>query len=253
MVKDVTNQGEVPMNRTPTLIAFDARAAVQKKGSVVRAVALILPGGHVNGRGKYRRFAEHDLRSLARLLSARGGPELSVMLLRYRCRGWNGERADPLVDTRWALERLTEMHGSVPVVLIGYSMGGRAAFRAAGYPTVAAVVGIAPWSPEGEPVEQVAGRKVLILHGARDRSDAPAELSFEYASRLRAIVPDLARMEVEGSGHLLFGRIRDCWSAAANFALSVVGGEPLAPALAAAMDAPAPKGLRSALPVGFRS
>ena len=250
MVADVTNQGEASMNRTPQLIAFGARAPEQEPVSAVRAVALLLPGGFVKGRGRYWRFVEHNLRSLAQLLSTRGGPGLCVIQLRYRCRGWNGERADPLIDTMWALERLTEQYGPVPVVLIGNSMGGRAAFRAAGFPTVAGVVGVAPWLPEGEPVDQVAGRKALILHGDRDRSVARAELSLAYASRARAVVPDLARMEVERSGHAFLGRIRDCWSATTNFTLSVVGDEPPAPALAAALAAPDQDALRTVLPVG---
>ncbi len=90
--------------------------------------------------------------------------------------------------------------GPVPVVLIANSMGGRASFRAAACPTVAGVVQVSPWLPNCEPVDQVAGRKVLILHGDRNQSDAPFELSLEYASRARAVVPDLARMEVGGLG-----------------------------------------------------
>ena len=38
---------------------------------------------------------------------------------------------------------------SVPIVLVGHSMGGRAALRAGGDPQVAAVCGLAPWTPPG--------------------------------------------------------------------------------------------------------
>ncbi|MFI5909348.1 hypothetical protein [Dactylosporangium sp. NPDC051541] len=64
--------------------------------------------------------------------------------------------------------------GAVPVVLVGNSLGGRAACWEAGDPSVTGVVGIAPWLPEGDPVEQLAGRTVLVLPGDRDRGAAAA-------------------------------------------------------------------------------
>ncbi|WP_438949092.1 LLM class flavin-dependent oxidoreductase, partial [Streptomyces harbinensis] len=41
--------------------------------------------------------------------------------------------------------RLAARLGPVPVVLVGHSMGGRAALRAAGHPAVTGVVALAPW------------------------------------------------------------------------------------------------------------
>ena len=53
-------------------------------------------------------------------------------------------------------------------------MGARAAMRAAGHPAVSAVAGLAPWLALGEPVEQLAGRWVLVAHGTADVITSPA-------------------------------------------------------------------------------
>ncbi len=236
------------MQHTPELVSW-IPAGESHPPREPAAAALILPGGFVRGRGRYWAFVDHQLRNLAGLLATHDG--LAVYLLRYRHRGWNGERADAAVDARWALTDLEARHGGVPVALIGNSMGGRAAVRVAGHRTVSAIVGIAPWLPDGEPVEPLAGRKVLILHGDRDRSGAGHKRSLAYAEQARSIVPDLARLEVKGSRHYLIARERDCWAAITNFVVGVLRGRPLAPTLAAAMAAPAPNGLRLALPPGF--
>jgi pimeloyl-ACP methyl ester carboxylesterase len=218
----------------------------------VRAVALLLPGGAVASHGRYWKFVDIGLRALARTLVKTGEPDgLAVYLLRYRYRGWNGADADTLVDTRWALEEIRRRHGDVPVSLVGNSLGGRAAFHAADDPSVASVVGVAPWLPEGDPVEQLAGRRALIMHGARDRSGASAAMSLAYARRARSVVPDLARFEVAGDGHYLLRRAPDCWALAAGFVTATVGTQPLDPAIRAAMTAPEPDGLRTPLAAGF--
>jgi pimeloyl-ACP methyl ester carboxylesterase len=224
------------MARTPELVSFDG-------SSQVNGVALVLPGGMVRSRGRYWKFFDISLRNLCRTLATQGEAHgLAVYLLRYRYRGWNGERADTAVDARWALAELRSRHGDVPVALVGNSLVGRAAFSVAGEPQVAGVVGVAPWLPEGEPVEQLAGRKVLILHGDQDRSDAPASLSLAYAERARAVVPDLARFEVVGDGHYLLRRAIDCWAATTGFVLGALGMRPLDPAA---------EDLRTPLPVGI--
>jgi dienelactone hydrolase len=212
---------------------------------------VILPGGFERGRGRYWKFVDFELRNLARRLADRGSAHgLAVYLLRYRYRGWNRHRADTLVDTRWALAEVEGRHGGGPVVLVGNSLGGRAAFLAAGDRHVTGVVGIAPWLPD-DAVDQLTGRKVLIIHGDRDRSGASAERSLAYARQARAVVPDLARLEIVGGGHLLIKRAADCWTATTNFVLGTLGAEPFAATTTGAMTAPDPPALRTPLPVGF--
>jgi pimeloyl-ACP methyl ester carboxylesterase len=101
--------------------------------------------------------------------------DVLVAQARYRVRGWNGDRADPVRDTLRALDAIAELAGTVPTVVLGHSMGGRAALRAAGHPLVTGVVALAPWWPPGEPVAQTAGRHVVALHGERDRVTSPVE------------------------------------------------------------------------------
>ncbi|MFC9282816.1 alpha/beta fold hydrolase [Streptomyces collinus] len=62
--------------------------------------------------------------------------------VRYRHRGWN--QNDPLNDTYRALNELHQLAGPVPTILIGHSMGGRAALRAAVHPHVHGVLALAP-------------------------------------------------------------------------------------------------------------
>ncbi|GAA2047457.1 alpha/beta hydrolase [Catenulispora yoronensis] len=210
-----------PQSRVPKLI--DVAAPGQSSQGEVRAVVLVLPGGSVKSTGRHLTMAEWGLRPLLSQLAAAATPEgIAVHMLRYRMRGWNGEAADPLADTRWALDRLREQHGPVPVLLVGNSLGGRAAFRAADDPRVVGVVGIAPWLPAGEPVEHLAGREVLIVHGDKDHSEASGEKSLEFAVRARAVVPELARVEIPGAGHFLLKGAKDGFQLCTEFAMNVL-------------------------------
>ena len=113
------------------------------------------------------------------------GSGIAVSRPRYRVRGWNGELASPVQDLRAVIDETVARFGAIPVVLIGHSMGARAAFRVAGHPAVTAVAGLAPWLPPAEPVEQLAGRRVLLAHGTADRITSPAE-TWAYAERARS-------------------------------------------------------------------
>src|SRR6201991_3105374 len=121
----------------------------------------------------------------------------AVYMLRYRYRGWNAPFKDPVLDADWALGEIAERHPGVPVVLVGHSMGGRAALGAAGAPNVVAVCALAPWLGGSDPVDQLAGRTVLIAHGDRERWTSPAS-SFEYAVRAKRITDRVARFDVHG-------------------------------------------------------
>src|SRR3954465_2726689 len=130
---------------------------------------------------------------------------ISTHLLRYRVAGWNGAAAAAYNDGRWAIEQLRAEHGpEVPMVLVGHSMGGRAALRAGGDPQVAAVCALAPWTPPGEPVDHLGGRTVAIRHGRGDRW-VPAGLSAEFALRARQAGVSVARFTIAG-GHSMMRR-----------------------------------------------
>ena len=90
------------------------------------------------------------------------------------------------------------------MVLVGHSMGARAALRAAGHPCVTAVAGLAPWLPPGEPVDQLAGRAILLAHGTADIVTSPAD-TWAYADRARALTT-VAEIEVRGGEHAMLRR-----------------------------------------------
>ena len=134
---------------------------------------------------------------------------------RFRVRGWNGPQASPVRDLNELLDGLAGRFGSIPVVLVGHSMGGRAALRAAGHPLVIAVAGLAPWLPPAEPLSQLAGRRILLAHGSADQVTSPAE-SWAYAQRARPVA-EVATIEVQGGDHAMLRRARLWHQIAADF------------------------------------
>ena len=114
----------------------------------------------------------------------------------------------PSSDARWALDEIRRRHGDdVPIVLVGHSMGGRTALWVAGDAQVAGVIALAPWCEAGDPVDQLAGRDVLIAHGTRDRITSPAA-SLAYARRAVAAGARVRRLEVDGETHAMLRRPR---------------------------------------------
>jgi len=147
---------------------------------------------------------------------------LEVWSVRYRVRGWNGELASPLADVSSVLEQVRDRHGHVPVVLVGHSMGGRVAMRLAGDESVVAAVGLAPWLPDGEPVEQLAGRRVLLVHGDRDGVTSPRATK-RFAQRASAVAAQLELVIVRGERHAMLLRPRTWHRLATAFSLDALG------------------------------
>jgi pimeloyl-ACP methyl ester carboxylesterase len=128
------------------------------------------------------------------------GDDLAVAQLRYRVRGWNGSGDDALADVAYALGAIEVRYGRVPVVLVGHSMGGRAALRAADHPNVRGVVALAPWLPADEPVAQLAGRDLVVLHGTRDFTTSP-HASARFVARATPVARRVVCLHVPWSGH----------------------------------------------------
>lgn len=134
--------------------------------------------------------------------------ELALSLLQYGQRGWNGSTDPaPVRDARAALADLAVTHPDVPVVLVGHSMGGRTACRAADDPRVTGVVGLAPWLPEREPNASITGRHLHIMHGTKD-SWTSAHWSRDYVTRSQSIAASATWTANEGAGHFMFRRSR---------------------------------------------
>lgn len=202
---------------------------------------LVLHGGRARSTesGERKRLTYARMLPFAHLLAPHG---LAVYMLRYRVRGWNAPARDALVDARWAAGELARRHPGVPIVLLGHSMGGRAALGAAGAEGVTAVCALAPWLDGGDPVDQLAGRTVLIAHGDHERWTDP-RASFEYALRAKAAGVAICRFEVTGAGHFMLSRTRDWNAIVRGFVLGATFVEPFGPAIANALAQPAPHGL----------
>jgi pimeloyl-ACP methyl ester carboxylesterase len=155
---------------------------------------------------------------------------------RFEVRGWNDADASPVRDLTRLLDDLRDEFGPVPVVLVGHSMGARAALRAAGHPSVTAAAGLAPWLPPGEPVDQLAGRRVLLAHGTADAVTRPAD-TWVYAERARALT-SVTAIEVRTGEHTMLWRA-PLWHglAAAFTCLSLGLPTPSGSAAAAVCDA----------------
>jgi alpha-beta hydrolase superfamily lysophospholipase len=209
------------------------------------AVVLLLHGGRSTSResGERKRLTYWRMRPFAPGLLRAG---LAVYLLRYRFRGWNGPARDAQRDATAVLAEIAERHPGVPVVLVGHSMGGRAALGAAGAPNVVAVCALAPWLDGSDPVDQLAGRTVLIAHGDRERWTSP-KASFEYAVRAKRVTDRVARFEVHGAGHFMLSRVGEWHALVTRFVLGVTGVEPEDPEITNALRLPTPAGLKAAL------
>jgi hypothetical protein len=180
----------------------DAKTAVGVRGAV-----LVAHGGTEVSREPVSPLDPAVLRMIPLALAIRHGLRgsgIAVSRPRYRVRGWNGELASPVQDLGGELDEIAARFGPVPIVLIGHSMGARAAFRGAGHPAVSAVAGLAPWLPPTEPVDQLAGRRVLLVHGDADHITSPRE-TWAYAERARAVT-QTATIEVLGGEHTMLRR-----------------------------------------------
>nr|WP_269329567.1 alpha/beta fold hydrolase [Kineosporia babensis] len=175
----------------------------------VRAVALVLHGGRVSGREPVTWYQPAVLRMnlLAEALHRRVHRHgVQVWNLRFAVRGWNGPEASPLADARWALEQIRGRCAR-PIVLVGHSMGARTALRVSGEPDVCGAVGLAPWVPPEDPVDQLAGRSVVLVHGTADRVTDPA-LTAAYAQRARPVAKSLVHQEIPEAGHAMLQSVR---------------------------------------------
>ncbi len=221
-------------------------------------VVLLLPAGdEVSGRRPSPLLATASVRALGRRLTRAGRDEgLAAHVVHYRYRGWNGAEAHLARDADWAADEAVRRYGDVPLCLVGIGMGGRAALRAGGHEAVNAVLAIAPWLPDEdvaappEPVKQLAGRRVLIVHGTNDERSDP-ELSFRLAARAKKTNREVCRFEVHSDGHGLRHYRDEVAALAEDFVMGALFGHAFARPVEDALAAPPPLGLRMPLAVGF--
>lgn len=202
-----------------------------------RAALLVLHGGKAHSRDPVAatQLTVRRMQPFARDLAALGD-DLAVAQLRYRVRGWNETGDDALADVAHALAAIDEQYGGVPVVLVGHSMGGRAALRSAGHASVRGVVALAPWLPGAEPVEQLAGRDVVVLHGTRDLTTSP-DASARFMARAMPIARRGVFLLVPWSGHGMVLRASTWQRLTAAFVAAIVDDAPFDRPLAVARAA----------------
>jgi alpha-beta hydrolase superfamily lysophospholipase len=187
--------------------------------SVAHAVAtvLVLHGGQdrsraaVTGRSLSWQRGAALARTLGRRLHAEG---VAVRLLRYRAVGWNGDGADRIADARWALDRIHDELGHLPLVVVGHSMGGRTACHAADHPLVRGVVALAPWLPPDEPVAALAGKELHAAHGRRDHITRASDTR-AYVERAGEVASAASYTDMGDRGHYLLRGIHG-WNAFAE-------------------------------------
>lgn len=216
---------EPPSDPRPSLVRHGPRHA--------KAVVLVLHGGKAVSREVSMSTHLSVLRMLPFAWAVRRrtlGKGVAVWRLRYRYRGWNGSEASPVVDARWALDQVRSSLGPVPVVLLGHSMGGRTAARVADDPLVTDAVLLAPWLPEGEPVDGVRGKRVCVLHGDRDVVTSAAS-SARWTERARAAGAEVSLDLLPGAEHFMLRGASRWHRLATRAVLAGLASKPRVPAL----------------------
>ena len=193
-----------------------------RAGQATEAVVLLLHGGREASTAPTRANQLAVIRMLpfAARVAQRGGDRIAVARLRYRVRGWNaasGRTPDPVQDADWALDELERRFPGRPIGLIGHSMGGRTALRVAGRSEV--VAALAPWLDLSDPVEQLRGRRVLLMHGTADRMTSPRQTT-GFADRLQRAGESPNVVMVSGEKHAMLRQPRLWHELAAQFVLA---------------------------------
>ena len=172
-----------------------------------RAVVLVLHGGRSRGRGAVRPWQGAVLRMgpFASAVAQAGEGEIAVAALRYAVRGWNGDEASPLADTRLALEQIAARHPGVPIGLLGHSMGGRVALHLADEPRIQAIAALAPWVERPDQPRSHPGLHLLVMHGSMDRMTS-AKASRAMATAIEGLGADVTYERVTGDTHAMLRR-----------------------------------------------
>lgn len=210
--------------------------------STVSGVVLLLPGAS--------RLSPGPVRPLARALARAGAAD--GLVAHQVIHGGDTREA----DAEWAADEVVRRYGDVPVCLAGYDAGGTAALAAGGHEAVNSVLALAPslTYPDAldspEPVKQLSGRRVLIVHGTNDARSDP-ELSFRLAARAKKANRTTCRFEVHSDGHGLREHQAEVVALSVDFVLGSVFCGPYSRPVTDALAAPPPLGLRMPLASGY--
>jgi len=192
-------------------------------GPGAEAIVLLLPGGTSDSLSRVRAFDPAVLRMFpfGRSVVRAGQGRIVLATLRYSVRGWNGDQESPLPDARWALDRVAQLFGGLPIGLIGHSMGGRVALRVADHVGeqaggVRSVAALAPWLLPGDAIQALGHQSLLLAHGTADRITDPGQ-TFELAESLAAEGIDVELVRFPGARHAMLFPARPWHDLAADF------------------------------------
>ncbi|WP_395658492.1 alpha/beta hydrolase [Nocardioides sp.] len=199
----------------------EARLLDTRVPRVPEAAALVLHGGASRPGSPDVSPAQLSVLRMvpvARRLARAGRGRLAVHRLLNSARGWDTAHT-PVDDVRWALDRVRERYGDLPVALVGHSLGGRAALLAGGASGVRSVVALNPWVYPDDDAD-LTGRRVLVVHGTEDRV-ASLERARSVVRTLRRRT-DVELREVPGGKHAMLRHGRVFEDAAARFVVETV-------------------------------
>ena len=165
---------------------------------------------------------------IAARLAQLGGRRLAVYRLLNSVRGWDATHT-PVHDVRWALGQVRDRFGrDLPTGLVGHSLGGRAAILAATQPQVHTVVALAPWVYPSDGDRDLSGRRVLIVHGARDRIARPD--NSVAVARALGRTADVGYISIAGGKHAMLRHHAEFDGLAARFtAATLLGADATGP------------------------
>jgi predicted esterase len=191
-----------------------------------RGIVLVLHGGGSREDPAVSPWQPSVLRMVpvAHAVGRAAGGQLAIFRLLNARRGWEpaGSRVG---DAVWALNRALERVGSdLPACLVGHSLGGRAALMAAGHPAVRSSVALAPWVEPSDLATAVDGRRILVIHGTKDRV-ARLERARQLAGTLSRQGAEVTFIEVRGGTHAMLAHRRHFDGLAAQFAALTLLGD----------------------------
>ncbi len=111
--------------------------------------------------------------------------------------------------------------GRLPVSLVGHSLGGRAALLAGHFPEVVSVAALAPWFMATDQPRGLEGKRVLIVHGDRDRV-ASLQRAATVARRV-AMQTEVEFVVVEGGKHAMLSHGEEFIRPVTDFVLETLG------------------------------
>ena len=161
---------------------------------------------------------------IANRVASAGGGRLAVFRLLNSARGWDTSHT-PVADVQWALGEVRARYpDGLPIGLVGHSLGGRAALLAGGAEPVRSVVALAPWLYPSDVNPELAGRRVLIVHGDQDRIASPA--SSAAVARAISRFTEVGYISVQGGKHAMLRHHRRFDGLAADFMAATLLGRP---------------------------